>query len=225
MKNLMRTIIVTALLFAVFALNTEAKEFKGIITYKISYNMPDMDPQMASMMPKIMTYYISGNMSKTEISSSMFKNIHIIDAENQIVYDLYDMMGQKFYTKEGKEEIEDQIAKEDEPTLKFVDETKEIAGYECKKVIITIEEEGKSMTFNVYYAPKLGSKALNFNNSMFKDIDGALMEFEIIEGMGNMKMEAISVEKKKLKDSDFEIPEGYKETTKDEMRQNFGGGM
>ena len=225
MKSLMRTIILTAILFAVFAFNTEAKDFKGVITYKITYNMPDMDPQMASMLPKIMTYYVSGDMAKIEINAPMGKSINIIDGVNKVAYDLMDMMGQKYYIKQSTEEIESEIAKESEPELKFIDETKEIAGYDCKKVIVTVESEGKPVTFTVYYTPEIGSKALNFNTSMFKDIDGMLMEFEMNEGPMQMKFEAISVEKKKLKDSDFEIPEDYKETTRDELMENFGGGM
>jgi len=38
-------------------------------------------------------------------------------------------------------------------------------------------------------------------------------------------MEAISVDKKKLADSEFEVPEGYEEKTSAEIEQMFGGGM
>lgn len=226
----MRTIFVAAFLFAVFAFNTQAKDFKGIITYKISYEFSEeMKAQMQgmeSMFPKVMTYYISGNMAKIVISSPMGgNNINIIDGNNKVVYTLMDMMGNKFYFKKSSEEIDEELAKESDPEIKYLDETKEIAGYECKKASITVENDGEASTFNIYYSPELGNKSLNFDNSLFKEIDGTLMEFEMNERGVVMRFEAVSVEKKKLKESDFEIPEDYKETTPEELQQNFGGGM
>ena len=45
-----------------------------------------------------------------------------------------------------------------------------------------------------------------------------------VQGM-TMKFTAININKKKLSKKEFEIPEGYTETTKEEFRSNFGGGM
>ena len=40
-----------------------------------------------------------------------------------------------------------------------------------------------------------------------------------------MKFTATSVKKQKVTDKDFEIPEGYKEVTKEELQNMFGGGQ
>lgn len=226
MKKNLLTALMIVFVFSLLTLNTDAKEFKGVITYKVSYPGAELNPQMKAMLPKVMTYIISGNMARTEIElGGMGKQIEIINGNDHTTIQLFDMMGQKFYIKKSREEIEAEIEKDEKAEVQLVDETKEIAGYECKKAIITVEVDGKKNSFNIYYSPELGSKDLNFDNNLFNQIDGVLMEFEFLEGNMSMKMEAISVKKKKIKSSAFEIPEGFKETSEDELRNNFGGGM
>ena len=64
----------------------------------------------------------------------------------------------------------------------------------------------------------------NFDNPMYSEIDGALLEFSMKAPMGSMKFAAISVEKKSLPAKDFEIPQDYTLTTQDELKSKFGGG-
>ncbi|MCK4408353.1 MAG: hypothetical protein KAV44_11800, partial [Bacteroidales bacterium] len=66
-------------------------------------------------------------------------------------------------------------------------------------------------------------KALNSGQALYSEIDGVLLEYEIdAKGMA-MKFEATSVEKKNVSDKEFDIPEDYKITTKDELESMFGG--
>lgn len=226
MKKTFPTTIVLSLMVLLLSFNLQGKDFKGVVTYKITYPGAELTPQMQTMMPKMMTYYVKGDMAKTVIDmGNMGQQMQIMNGNSKTIYNLFDMMGQKFYTVTTKTEIEEELEKEPEPQIDYIDEIKEIAGYDCKKAVITIDENGEKNSFLVYYNSELGSKALNFDNPYFNDIDGLLMEFEMLEGQFKMKLEAVEVHKKNVKDSEFEIPEEFQEKTKEELRQSFGGGM
>lgn len=224
MKKILSFMMVAAIVMG-FASAAISKDFSGVITYKISYPGMEIDASMAAMMPKMATLSIKENMSKFEISmGQMGKQIQIIDGDAKTVTTVMDMMGQKFYYVESEEEIMEEEGSGD-VNVDIKDETKEIAGYECTKAVVTVKESGEEMMFTVFFTDEIGSSSLNIDNPYFKDIPGAMLEFEIDTGAGTMKMEALSVDKKKLSDADFQVPEGYQEKTSEEIQQMFGGGM
>jgi GLPGLI family protein len=227
MKQMTRIMLVVAIFALALSGSATAKDFKGIITYKISYSGTDLDEQTKAMLPKMMIYKIRGNMGRTEMDlGAMGKQVQIINGDEKVVYSLMDMMGQKMVIKMTEEELMEEAGKQPEFTIEQYDETKEIAGYECKKAVINFEtDDGSKNSFIVYYTEELGGKALNFDNPMFKDINGVLMEFEMEQGPMKMKLEAVSVKKENVPDSEFVVPEGYKELTREEMQNMFGGGM
>ncbi len=206
---------------ALFSFQAGAKEFKGVITYKITVEGSDVTDEMKAMMPKTMIMSISGNKSRSEMVMSMGKTISISDADNKSAITLMDMMGQKIAIKMTQDEIMKEIGDAPETKVEVTSETKEIAGYKCKKAIITIPSEDQEMI--VYFTEELGTGAINFDNPQFKDINGVMLEFEIPNQGFTMKLEAVSVEKKNVPESEFTIPDGYQIKTKEELQQMFGG--
>lgn len=226
MKRFTRSLLLIAVLSIAIAGTASAKDFKGIITYKISYPGSELDAQTKAMLPKMLTYKIKGNLAKTEMEmGGMGRQMQIINGDEKVVYTLIDMMGKKISFKMTEEEINKELENEPNVTVDYFDETKEIAGYECKKAVINMDNDGTKSSFIVYYTDELGGQSLNFDNNMFKEIDGVLMEFEIIEGNMKMKMEAVSVKKENVPDSEFVVPDDFEEMTKEEMQNMFGGGM
>jgi len=134
------------------------------------------------------------------------------------------MMGQKYAIKQTSAEIEKEMAQSGIPTVEESGETKVIAGYTCKKAVITVNDDGLKSAYEVYYSGELGSKMANFDNPWYKDIDGVMLEFILKNREINMKFTATSVEKKSLPAKDFEIPSDYTPTTQDELKSKFGGG-
>jgi hypothetical protein len=59
---------------------------------------------------------------------------------------------------------------------------------------------------------------------LYKDIPGTMLEYSMNEKGMIMQLTAISVEKEKISDTEFETPEGFKEVTQDEIKSMFGGG-
>ena len=221
MKKLIRTSVVVLLTALVMTSQAFAggKEFNGIIVYNITYDDDNIDPQMMAMMPKTMKMKIKGESSRTEISMGMGTTTVIFNGEDKSGITLMDFMGQKFALKMTADELDSEIEKLPEMNVEITDETKEIAGYTCKKAILKMEEK----EYFVYFTEELGSGKINFSNPVFKDIKGVMLEYSFEENGMNMKFSAISVEKKKVADSEFEIPEGYKIVTQSELEGMFGG--
>ena len=224
MKRFFNFLMVAAIIMGMSGA-TFAKDFKGVINYKITYPGTEVDASMAAMMPKMAILTIRGDMSKFEISmGQMGSQMVIIDGVSKTVTTCMDMMGQKYYYVESQEDITSEMD-EDKVSIDIKDETKEIAGYECTKAVITVKEGGEDMLFTIYFTEEITSSSLNMDNPYFKDIPGAMLEFEVNTGGGTMKMSATSVNKKNVSESEFEIPEGYVKKTSAEVKQMFGGGM
>jgi len=225
MKRFLSFMMVASIIMGLSA-SAIAKDFSGVINYKITYPGMDVDAGMAAMMPKMATLTVKEQMSKFEINmGQMGSQVQIIDGEAKTITTVMSMMGQKFYYTETEEEINAELESDEKVSVDIKDETKEIAGYECTKAVITVNQGGEEMLFTIFFTEEIGSSSMNIDNPYFKDVPGAMLEFEIDTGGGTMKMEALSVDKKKISDSEFEVPEGYEEKTAEEVQQMFGGGM
>jgi GLPGLI family protein len=220
-KNLTLNLLLLTL-FALFSFQTFAKEFKGVITYKITVEGSGVTDDMKNMMPKTMTMTIMGNKARSEMVMSMGKTISITDGDSKETITLMDMMGQKIAIKSNYDEIKADMEKSPKVKVEVTSETKDIMGYVCKKAVVTNLEDDSEIY--VYFTEELGSSALNFDNPQFKDINGVMLEFEIPNEQFTMKFSAVSVEKKSVSESEFTIPEGYQIKTKEEMQGMFGGG-
>jgi GLPGLI family protein len=219
-RNLTLSWLVIAI-FTLFSFQSLAKEFKGVITYRITVEGSAVTDEMKTMMPKTMIMSIVGNKSRSEMVMSMGKTISITDGDAKTAITLMDMMGQKIAIQSNYEEIMKEIGDAPEAKVEVTGETKEIAGYTCKKAVVSIPAEDQEII--VYFTEELGTGAINFDNPQFKDINGVMLEFEMPNAEFTMKFEATSVEKKNVPESDFTIPDGYQIKTKEELKSMFGG--
>jgi hypothetical protein len=200
------------------------KPFEGVITYKISYPDSKFSESQLAMFPKVLSVSIKGSKSRTDLAMSGMNTVEITDYTEKTSVSLINMMGQKYAIKQTTAEIESKNAAEGKGTVELSEETKVIAGYTCKKAVVTMNDDGTKTTYEAWYSSELGSKLANFNNPLYKDIDGALLEFTMKNQEVSMKFSATSVEKKSLAAKDFEIPSDYTLTTQDELKSKFGGG-
>ena len=174
------------------------KPFEGVITFKITYPDNKMSESQLAMFPKQMTVSIKGSKSRQDMQMGGGNSIEITDYIDKSKVALFNMMGQKYATRQTTADLEKEMEKEAKPTVELSGETKMIAGYTCKKAIITVNDDGAKSTMEVWYSNELGPKAANFDNALYKDIDGVLLEFLMKTPIGNMKFTATSVEKKNL---------------------------
>ena len=225
MKKLFSSLLLATLVTIIFPVLVIAgdKTFEGVITYKISYPDSKFTESQMAMFPKLMSVMIKGSKSKTEMITGMGNQTEINDYTEKSKVSLLDMMGQKYAIKETAADIQKEMEKEPPATVEVTNETKNIAGYLSKKAIVTTNQDGEKTAYEVWFTEELGSKDVNFDNPIYKDINGVLMEFQMKTPQISMKFTVSSVEKKNVSAKEFEIPSDYKLTTKEELKSKFGG--
>jgi len=103
--------------------------------------------------------------------------------------------------------------------LQETNETKQIAGFNCKKVkVIFPEEPGKN--FDIYYTNDIKIDKPNWANP-FYNINGVLMEYQINMFGIRTKIVADSVAFIQVDDSEFEIPVDYQKISKEELEEEI----
>ncbi|HLN53024.1 MAG TPA: hypothetical protein VK212_04905 [Lentimicrobium sp.] len=224
MKLIKTTVLlVVAVIFSMAAnAQTKGNAFKGKITYQISYPESNLDASQLSAMPQFMVLTLSGNKSKAEMSMAGMDQTLLMDSDAKSTSILLTINGQKVAIKPNKDG-DRPLGKE--PIVEPAGETKEIAGYMCKKANIHFgDEKSKASPISIYYSDELGNNKIFFDNE-YRNLTGIPLEFKYkMQGM-SMLLTATKIEPGKVKDREFEIPSDYKVTTPEELRKMFGGGM
>ena len=223
-RIIMKSTLTFILLFSVSAALVAGKPFEGVITYKISYPDSKYSEAQLNMFPKVMTVSIKGSKARTEMNVGGGTEVEILDYVTKSKIALINMMGQKYAIKQTAEEIAKENAGQPKGSVSITNETKNIAGYNCKKAIVTTDEDGVKTTYEVWFTEELGGKDANFDNPIYQEIPGVMMEFLMKTPQINMKMSVTGVEKKAVSAKDFEIPADYTLTTQEELKSKFGGG-
>lgn len=189
--------------------------FEGVITYSVSVD----NPQAASMMQgSSVKIYMKGDQVKAVSDMGMSKTIVI---SNKATPDkpaiLVEVMGNKYQLKMDPAKKKDD---DDKPTIKYTDETKTVAGYNCHKAeITTMGKDGQSYTTNVYYTEDLPS--YSGSRDQFKGLKGFPLEYSMKQQGMNIAISATSVSKESVPDDTFTVPSGYKLMTADEMQADI----
>lgn len=201
---------------------------EGHVTYKIdiSTENPDMEMVVGMMQGSTLDIYFKEKVTRAEMKMGSMMNMTTISDEKsgKILMLMSGMIGKKAISTSA-EELEGDAAKEKPKyDVELVDETKEIAGYKCKKAILT-DEEGNETVFwytEEIEASKKGQSYLNEN------VPGYPMQYEINNGGLVMGMTVTNISKELSKNDlklfEMKIPEGYTEMTMEELQQ-MGMGM
>ncbi|KAB1064376.1 DUF4412 domain-containing protein [Salibacter halophilus] len=197
-------------LFAIFFTGVAISQtFEGVIEFKIE--APGESESVQSMMPKKSVSYIKGKMVRTVITSPMAgEMVTIVDGEKGKTYQLLDIMGSKkcivVNTEENNQDYQ----------INYLDETKEIVGYECKKVEIIHDE-------NVAIAWVTDKIKANTQNQLGKKLKGFPLSYEMSNQGMEMILTAVKVEKKKIDDDNFVVPSEYEKISMEEAQQMMQG--
>lgn len=194
-----------------------SQSFEGSVVFKITYeNLPPEMKGHEGMMPTEFSFQIKNEKSRMEMSTMMGPAITITDNKAKTSTVLMNMMGQKMKMTvdfDEAKEMADEANKQMD--IQYVDGTKVIAGYTCKKAIMKISADDESGVENegeitFYYtqeiAPIEGMKG--FEGVGLK---GMPLEYTINQQGITMMVTATSVEKKSIDESVFLIPDGYTE--------------
>lgn len=177
-----------------------AKPGEGTVTYTVTYPDSFKYGMKAALFPHEMdlffkddraTFVAAGGMGTVQI-------VNILDhSKNTYTSLLMDAIRQNYACKLSPEEIKEN---ESSPKLEyeFIDETKIIAGFECKKVLI--KDITNKTTSEAFYYPKI---KFYYINSPFKDFGYLFMEYSHTINNLTMKLTATNVDLKTPVDTTF----------------------
>lgn len=191
---------------------------EGIISYKIDYPETIKKKGFASFLPTKMVGVFKKENYKLSIKGelSLYQLDYISRLSGDSAATLFRIFDKRMFHKHENNEHLFLFRKYEETKVEYVkNETKEIAGYLCKKAMISYSNpELKPST--VFYCEEI-----NFNrpkeNSPFDEIPGALMEFQVhFKGL-QLNFVAHDVDIKEINEKDFKIPDNYSPTEEGEI--------
>jgi hypothetical protein len=200
-------------------------------------------------MESSVTAYYRGDFSKIESQSDFGNNMVIIDHTQKKTTTLIEAMGRKtgFYSTEedneamrarmdsARKQRRDSLEKAGipvgeprKPEIEYIEESKKIAGYTCKKALVkTRDQRGETNVTTVWYCPDfkisqnfgsgsggggpMGRGMMMMGMNGLDQIAGFPMEISM-ERSNGMKMHTIVTNVKldaSIEDKVFEIPKGY----------------
>lgn len=228
MKTYVFTLLLsfTALIFSTDSIAQKGSE--GKIVYDIELIGVEEDNPMAAMLSDAtLTVYFSKNFTRSDMDMGISQSITVVDIKDEVSTTLVEAMGTKSKIVNDLKELKGEVDSKDSENdfdVEYTDETKEIAGYECKKAILTTKETSMVLwvTEDINFNPK------GMPMTEFTGIKGVLLEYEMGEEMGAMKMTATEVTMEKLDKSLFdleELSEGYEELSDEqkEMMKKMSG--
>lgn len=206
---------------AIFCCAFTYAQKEGSVTYVMT--MEGLPPEQAAMMGDMETkVFFKDNKTYTEMNSMMYSYKILNDDNGQLF--LMDQMGNKFFTRTSKAELDKnaEVAKDKEPKIEYINETKTIAGYECKRAIVTSQGKEGEVKTDVWYSekvPYVSQGGGRKGGEMFKGLKGMPMEFAVKQGPMNIKMSAKEVSFDKVPDSKFVVTtEGYTEKKMEDVK-------
>ncbi len=184
------------------------KNEEGMIEYDIVY-LSNQTSVPTYLLPKTLTLKFKGNRNITSISGFMgqFSITNIADNKKGTNTTLLKIIDNKFvsYENDAYPCFYDGLS-----NLKITKgtKTKKLAGIECLEAIAYYGSKPNDF-FEVYYTTSISIENPNKINP-YKEIDGVLMQFNI--RLQNIEMQLIARKhvKERVLESDFEVPEKYK---------------
>jgi GLPGLI family protein len=149
------------------------------------------------------------------------KTIVLTDFEKQNIIQTLNLLGKKYKVEFDKADIDSMNNAETAVKMDITDEVKKIAGYDCYKVkCSTKDSNGALINYEVYYTKSIKAPHVNWF-SMYKNIDGMLMEYRVKRYGITMNFKAKTVSPDGADDSAFQLEGEYKDIPAAEMDGYF----
>ena len=214
----MRKIFYSCLLLISFVLPAAAQLREGYIRFDVKFDNNEFSDQEKAMLPAMSEMWFRRSEMMMRMPTAMGMETKVLIKESEM-YILMDILGNRMAIKSSREEMKNNTKAGKNYKLKsIVDEKKMIAGYECKKAIMTIDS-GEEMV--LWYTDKLAVDGAWYYQ--MDGITGCPMEFSASSNGLTFKMVAVEVKGDKPEDDLFRVPGDYKVMTQAELQKMFGG--
>jgi len=207
-------------LFFIFAATSlfAQTDFEGKIDFSISYiDLPAEMQGYEAMLPKEMSITMKGNKSRIEQSQMMGSNVIVSDMDNKNGFIEMDMGGQKLRMLITTDEFENEENKA-LSNIEYLDETKDILGYMCKKAIM--KDDAGNTVMTVFYTKEISNKA----QKEFVGLDGFPLQYNMTQQNMTMEILATGINKQSVPDTSFEKTDGFKDISQADLQKMIMGG-
>lgn len=194
---------------------------EGVIEYDITYDDSILsDNLLSSMLPKKMEMKFKDDKTFTEFKVGMgiITAGFLCDPEVKSISTFFHVMGgKKLICVTDSVEVDEELEKRPRVTVKYVDELKEIAGYKCKKAVIT---DSDNLSYDIYYTDEIKIKNSNWWTPL-REVKGVMLEYRIKQKNIEMRLTASKISGEELEKSDFAVPPDYERLMCDSMPEIF----
>jgi GLPGLI family protein len=224
------TLLLAFVFGAVQSSTAQVKIQEGIVDYDITY--PELTAemkQMEDMLPKTLKIHFRKDQSRTEMEIGGGTTTSIANGSKKEIVVLMDMMGKKIALKQDAEALQKKINSQKQAgqyptdiTVTPSKETKQIAGYNCKRATISYKLNGVTEKMDCYYTTELPKAVNNLDNPAMSKVEGFLMEYNISQAGMKMRIKAAKVTPTPVPETMFSIPAEYKMVTMEELEKMMG---
>ncbi|MBN2813197.1 MAG: hypothetical protein JXQ80_03910 [Bacteroidales bacterium] len=188
----------------------------GRIDYNITYLNTDLDKKTRSILPSRMRLEFDKKHAINLIDGfmGMYKLNSYTHFSSRKCSTVLKVLDKHFLFKGGRDEQMCCFDRMEDMEVKETGETKTIAGFCCKKALVTLPSTGE--TFSIYYTDEIDLKNANVTNP-YKKVKGVLMEFEL--DLLYLEMRFVAEKFQPIEDTDFafKINENSKLVSRDQM--------
>lgn len=218
--NFFFTLILTAL-FGISAFGQ--KNIHIIYNMSISSDNPQMQSMQSMFEGSKLEVYANDKFCRANLSlGSLTTTSTIVDLSSKNAVLLITSMAGNMAMKLNADELKEKNAQQNNLAVTLTDSVKKIAGYTCKKAILTAND---SIKFDMWYTTDLNLGNLSGTPLEYDKIPGTPMEFSVQKGPITMKCTASTIDLNATVDSttfDMTIPEGYKIMSLDDLKKMSG---
>lgn len=189
-----------------------------MLSYDMKVTSGNAEPGLADAFDgAVTTIYIKGNLTRSEMTSALFSSTTIHDSKAGTAVALKEVSKQKLLIKMTPENWTEKNKRYDGITFTNTGETKTIAGYKCVKAQAKLTD---GTVFTVFYTTDIIPENREFENMMFKNLNGLPLEWELSEGKLKIQYTLSKISMNPIPVSKFDIPKsGYREMTYDESKK------
>lgn len=189
---------------------------EGIINYDIIIKTGSDKPQAADFFDgATSTVFLKGAKSRIEMVSALGTQATIMDETKNAVNIIKEYGEQKYLIQLTPANWKDANKKYDGVTFAYINESKKVNGYNCKKAIGKLSD---GTTFTVWYTPDLVPENRNFQ-PVNASLPGLAMEYEASIGNLNVTYTVSKISFSPVPAAKFDLPKaGYRIITYEESK-------
>jgi GLPGLI family protein len=192
----------------------------GRIDYSITYLNTDLDKKTRGILPSRMRLEFNKKHAINLIDGfmGMYKLNSYTHFGSRKCSTVLKVLDKHYLFEGGRDEQMCCFDRMEDMEIVETAETKTIAGFLCKKALVTLPSSGE--TFNIYYTEEIDLKNANVTNP-YKKVKGVLMEFEL--DLLYLEMRFVAQKYQPIEDTDFafKISEKSKLVSRDQMTTIF----